>query len=55
MANENDNALSLGLVHSVLERQLGYLNRGDNVSVTLNLNVVDAVDQVSNLIRLGEA
>ena len=55
MAHKDNNSLPLRLVLSVLERQLSNLDRSQEVSISVNLNVVDGVGELIDVIRLGEA
>jgi len=55
MTDEDDDPLSLRLVLSVLKSQLGYLDGLEDVGVSVDLDVVDAVDQVTNFVCLGHA
>lgn len=55
MPDEDDDSLSLRFVLSVLERQLGHFDSCKNVSFTIDVDVVDCVDQVADFVRLGKS
>lgn len=55
MADEYDDALSRSLVHTMLERELGDLDRLENVRVTADRDLVHATDELRDVIRLRQA
>jgi hypothetical protein len=55
VTHEDDDSLSCCLVLSVLERQLCNLDRSDDVCLSLNLDVSNAVDDCSDFVGLGES
>lgn len=55
VSNEDDDSLSLRLVLSVLEGQLGNLDGGDQVSLALDLDVIDTIDKVANLVCVRQS
>lgn len=55
VTHEDNDSLSLGLVLSMLESKLSHLNRGYKIGLTVDLDVVDAVDQVTWLVGLSQS
>ena len=54
MADKDHDSLPLRFVLPVLESELGYFDCLDYVGRTLDLDVVDAVDQVSDFVCLRQ-
>jgi len=55
MPNEHHDSLSLGLVLSMLQGKLSDLDSCQNIGSSVNVNVVNGIDQVTNLIGLGQS
>jgi len=55
MPNEHHNSLSLRLVLSMLQGKLCDLHCGQNISTSINVNIVNGIDQVTNLIGLRQS
>ena len=55
MSNEHNDSLSLRLVLSMLKSKLGYLDGSQYISITLDLNVIDTINQISNFVRLSNS
>jgi len=55
MANKNNDSLSLRLVLSMLQRKLGDLDGGQEIRVTVDLDVVDGVGQLLTVIGLSQS
>jgi hypothetical protein len=53
VANENNDSLSLRFVLSVLQRKLSDLDGGQEISVSVDLDVVDGIGQLLAVIGLG--
>ena len=55
MPNEHHNSLPLGLVLSMLQGKLCNLHGSQNISSSINVNIVNGIDQVTNLIGLRQS
>jgi len=55
VANKNNDSLSLRLVLSMLQRKLSDLDGGQEISVTVDLDVVDGVGKLLTVIGLGQS